>query len=74
MSAVDRVPLRPDGDMDVYWNDLPAGTKEYFERNTGSNVLAFIIGMNMYFNIDKEYNWELLKTLRASNLLAADFY
>jgi len=53
MSAIDRLPLRPDGDMDVYWNDLPAGIKEYFERNTGTNVLAFIIGMNMYSTLIK---------------------
>jgi len=56
----------------IYWASLPRGIKEYFEKNADSEAIPFIICFIEYF-LEQDYDWDLLRALKATYTLAADF-
>lgn len=60
-----------DVDMNSYWNDLPKGTKQYVLASD-QEVIPSLIGIAEYFNIDKEYDWQLRKALKSIHILAVE--
>lgn len=61
-------------DAESYWKDLPRGAKEYtVDLVDSTNMMPFIIGIESYFTLDKDYHWNLPKALRATCIISADF-
>ncbi|KAL7536415.1 hypothetical protein ACHAXR_007147 [Thalassiosira sp. AJA248-18] len=71
----DAVKVDPNGggidNAEAYWRNFPKGTKSLLSSQ--SDIWAFILCSSGLFRSDKEYHWNLWRTLHSSCVIAADF-